>query len=1114
MNRSYGTLWTLRGDGRAADRSTRTLLLGVLVLLTVLGALSVLGPSGRQGSAVAPSRGTLATPHLLPAVSTQYGGDLTVPSGVNMTLGPSTGSLTYYEGGNITVASGGYLTVRNTTIVFVESVGNGGTVTGQLSHIYHLADQGTLVLVNSSITTFVPTLDPYPILTVTVTGVFQMTNGTLAFPGSITVNGSAANFWVSHTLIERNPAVSRIVTNASANGTGPAGPAFVNVARYGPTLLVLGGAQATFLASSLNDTFQDPLNGTTLPGVQPSGATPVAPNAVLGGTAPAPLVLPSPPNAPALLALAAAYPTVTSGSLAIVYNSTAAATSSNSRFAIGGSSWAFGTISFASASGAAVVHVPIPAAAIGAINQGGVTSYLSALSSGQVAVQFGTSSAPVTIHNVTVTFLAPWSYNVTVSGAGSTLTAADSTLDLNWNATPGMPGRVPYTPSASNKLILSGGAQAFLANVSVPSAAPIGYTHQSFVVPDASSSAVFYRWLNVPVRGENGIIVQGATVQADYAYSGASSYNATVTAANNLATADPALSQYVATWDKAAGVPAYGEVGPTGNASLLLASGNLSAASLPDGNFLGAYHVDVTANPGSQAISQWIYASVTPYPYHMQPRGPNATGPVQTPTVVFPTYRVIVSWTSPTLTSNAQPVTNDTVAIGENVTVLDTVRNTGTGTATDVFATLFWLSPSFPAASSPIQSLGSIAPGGSVQVKFNWLVLANLTYVIKDPNLNSTFAVDLNWQPGHMAATTNLSVHVVPAYISFSGTGLTGTLVPGSSYTFDSQVAYYGTGGAILNVTGRSTTGATFALVLGKSITQGSTPTVVSIETALPPGTYNVHASVYHAGRTVWYNATTPFTIASPPGSNTTPWYDQSFFGLPLWIWLAIVAAIVAGIGLFLLISVQKAKGKMVECGECGAMIPETALACPECGAEFESDRVRCSRCGSTIPGNSAVCPECAATLLGRAGEEKDDPERQGYADFVERFRTEGRKALGDSYSEGSFWDWWKRQSTYVPFGQWKMQQAQGSRVGMGAPRESTTPEAPRPRAPPARRPPPSSGTAPAAAPKPMAPKPAPPPEPVEEAPPAAAGLITCANCGKEIPSGYLVCPFCGAVTQ
>ena len=1091
-------------------------LLGLLLLITVLGALTVLG-AGRTIT-ITPSH--LASPsspaHPTPMATTQYGGDLTVPSGVNLTLGPATGRLTYYEGGNLTVAAGGTLNVRNTTIVFVEFIGNGGSVASQLSHIYHLLDAGTMVLTNSSITTLVTQIDPYPILTVTITGSFQMTNGALAFPGSITINGSSANLWLSHSTVGRNPAASALMGNASSNSSTPASKAFASDVAYAPVLSVIGGGQATFLTSLLNNSFRDPLNGSTLPGVPPSTASPSAGNAVLGGTAPAPLVLPAPANSTDALALAAAYPTVASGSLSISYNSTAASTTSNSRIVIGPNSWTFNPIHFGASSGTTTVEAPVPAAAVASINQGGVPAFLDALGSGQVAIAFGTASTPTTIHSVTLSFVAGWSFNLTVSGSGSTLTAADTTFDENWNATPGLPGALPYFPWHSNKIVLTGGARAFLANVSVPPAAPVSFAHQSFVVPDAASSAAFYRWLNVPVRGAQGIIVQGATVQAPYAYSGATSENATVSALNNLGTADPTLGAYVAAWDRAAGVANYGEVDAAGNASLLLASGQLTNASLPDGNFLGSYHVGVTANPGSQGITQWFYASLPAYPSEMQPTGPNATGPVPTSYVIFPQYRVSVIAGSPTFAIGATPVTNGSTAIGENLSVIENVQSTGTGTVSSFTATLLLSAAGKPPVQiGRPQLYGPLAPGASHPVRFDWIVNGSLVGYATGGVL-STFTVVINWSPGAGAASAAQSLTIYPPYIAFSTTGPSGTLTIGNSYLLHAFVSYAGNGSAQLNITARSSTGGFLQIASGRVISGGETNVSVLIESSAVPGTYTLYASVFHDGRTVHYNVTNAFIIPSTAPPTTTPWYDQSFLGLALWLWLVIAAAIAAGIVLFLFVSVQKAKGKVVECGECGAMIPETAAACPECGAEFESDRVRCSRCGSTIPGNSAVCPECAATLLGRAGEEKDDPERQGYADFVERFRAEGRKALGDSYSESAFWDWWKRQSTYVPFGQWKMQQAQGSRAGMSAPRETATKEetpppgrgAP-PRRPPAARPPPA-----AAPPRPATP----PPAAVEPAAPAAApadsGMITCSNCHKEIPATYLVCPFCGAVTQ
>jgi RNA polymerase subunit RPABC4/transcription elongation factor Spt4 len=228
---------------------------------------------------------------------------------------------------------------------------------------------------------------------------------------------------------------------------------------------------------------------------------------------------------------------------------------------------------------------------------------------------------------------------------------------------------------------------------------------------------------------------------------------------------------------------------------------------------------------------------------------------------------------------------------------------------------------------------------------------------------------------------------------------------------------------------------------------------------------------------------------------------------------------------LFLVVIPRQARGKLVECGECGELIPADALVCPKCGAEFESDLVRCSRCSATIPANSEYCPECSAQLLGKPGAEASDPERQAYADFVERFRGDAKRELGDNYSESAFWDWWKRQPTYVPYSQWRMQQGQGaSRAGMTAPPAAAA-EAPMATPPPQ---PPKGGaggtmaasgalapaaTAPSAPPMARTAAPA-PAAPAAAAAPAGSGLKPCPNCGKEVPPEYLVCPFCGAVTQ
>ena len=289
-----------------------------------------------------------------------------------------------------------------------------------------------------------------------------------------------------------------------------------------------------------------------------------------------------------------------------------------------------------------------------------------------------------------------------------------------------------------------------------------------------------------------------------------------------------------------------------------------------------------------------------------------------------------------------------------------------------------------------------------------------------------------------------------------------------------------------------------------------------------PSGSYEVMVSATAGRYTGHANYTSALSVGSAPTSSG--FFNEKIVGLPLWILFVIIGIVIVAIVMLMVVLPRMSRGKLVECGECGELIPESATQCPKCGAEFESELVRCSRCGSTIPANSKVCPECAAQLLGNPGDTENDPERQGYEDFVERYRLAAKKDLGDNFSEGAFWDWWKRQVTYLSFSQWRLQQSQGPRSGTSAPPADNrgnepevnmvppalsgsrapgqvsapptgTPATAAAGAPPRYTPPAGSGPAPASA----------PPASYAAAPPATAapptqGMRPCSSCAKEIP--------------
>jgi RNA polymerase subunit RPABC4/transcription elongation factor Spt4 len=369
--------------------------------------------------------------------------------------------------------------------------------------------------------------------------------------------------------------------------------------------------------------------------------------------------------------------------------------------------------------------------------------------------------------------------------------------------------------------------------------------------------------------------------------------------------------------------------------------------------------------------------------------------------------------------------------------------------------------------------------------------------------------------------------------------GMAGTInVVSGVYTVSGKVSFNGSEPVLVNVTAIPSGGQPPILIAQNGdVTGGSFSfAYFQLSQILGPGTYTLSITGYFNGATS-PPIVSPSTVTVPGSSASAPGIlFQKFLGLPLWMLLGIVAAVIAILlALFLVVIPRQARGKLVECGECGELIPADALICPKCGAEFEADLVRCSRCSATIPANSEFCPECSAQLLGKPGAEANDPERQGYTDFVERFRADAKRELGDNYSEGAFWDWWKRQPTYVPYSQWRMQQGQGaSRAGMSAPPAASAAAAPTTMPPPVTPPAARGGTGGGAtmmaggAPTMYAPSPsisagermagtssgASPATSAGPAPPGVSGLKPCPNCGKEVPPEYLVCPFCGAVTQ
>jgi predicted RNA-binding Zn-ribbon protein involved in translation (DUF1610 family) len=532
-------------------------------------------------------------------------------------------------------------------------------------------------------------------------------------------------------------------------------------------------------------------------------------------------------------------------------------------------------------------------------------------------------------------------------------------------------------------------------------------------------------------------------------------------------------------------------------------------------------NVTCTCNSVVRAEVQWAY----PFPV----TNPPASLSFSASSLPIPT----VDYTSITFTNVTQlvsgpsgfaPSTGSPVPIGDvlayNVTL---VNSGGPGSLANLTLSLGNYTAQPLVLATEGVGVGGVFPAHStIQATIAWHVSPNV--ILSHTGLR-TFYLTSGWtNAGRVSSLTlPITATIDPAVLSFTGMRFTpfSTNTGGSgSYTFSGGTLHFnGTGFAVVDVflsnpldPAQNFSVGSGLVANGSSLAGTVTFSTSSFGQPIPPGQYSLVVRASFNGGERFYVFPAGVVTLTSAAAPAKPFYEQ-----PLYLILIVVAAVVVVVAALLYLR-RSGQGQLVECGECGELIPAKATVCPKCGAEFEPEVVRCSRCASTIPANSYVCPECSALLLGTEGQPtSEDDQRKSYAEFIERYRAEGRKELGENYNEGSFWDWWKRQGTYQSYSAWKLQQTQGTRSGMSAPAAERTSESESAQ-PPSQGPPP-----PGVGPTGMAPgggsPPAPPATPPVGAPlagpaPSQAATRHCPSCGREINSDFLVCPFCGAVTR
>ncbi|MEM0160405.1 MAG: zinc ribbon domain-containing protein [Thermoplasmata archaeon] len=179
-------------------------------------------------------------------------------------------------------------------------------------------------------------------------------------------------------------------------------------------------------------------------------------------------------------------------------------------------------------------------------------------------------------------------------------------------------------------------------------------------------------------------------------------------------------------------------------------------------------------------------------------------------------------------------------------------------------------------------------------------------------------------------------------------------------------------------------------------------------------GTYPLLVKYSYAGVTSSYIQTALITVKSPP--LVIPWL------------LIIIIVIIAAVGAFLgytYYSYKKVEKNVMVCGNCGAVIKADAEKCPVCGVVFEKDKVKCSECGEWIKVDDKYCPNCGALFI-----KKEEPEyehlsamKQKYDAYVQRFKDEAKRDLGEKYTPEEFTKWWQAKNEYISFETWLKQQ-------------------------------------------------------------------------------------------
>ena len=595
-------------------------------------------------------------------------------------------------------------------------------------------------------------------------------------------------------------------------------------------------------------------------------------------------------------------------------------------------------------------------------------------------------------------------FNLTVSGS-STVYAYDSYLSVDYSNVVGI----------HNEFHVDGTSTAYLYNVTIDRAQDPIYSSNwtAAFVPAPGGAVNLFRWLDATVLDRTAFAVAGTGI-----WSSSSPTGATAQYPDNGASSIPSSRTLWYLGRSASGLNAWNRTDSTGRARIPLYTDQITAATLPNGQSFGNFREVLTyaAATVTDGVSFNAYPAVS------------VADNNHWATYTFNTVQVR---TGPDLELRQTDYSStQNVIQSQPFTVIAKIYNRGQTDASAVSIAAY-LNGNRSSEVARVNGL-TIVTGGSVNQTLNVAAInqvgAQTLMLVVDP-LN-TIDEGGAAQENNNFANVTLNVAPPPAgYVAIQNPGSGQSVEPGSQLVVTGYVKATGSDAAIvgisLTIELRSGT-AVVATNQSASGDQGLFVGMIMVPAGTQDGSYSVvvtptAGSIQPSTQTISVRKNVPFLNQTVP-----------ILGLPYWLFFIILAAAAAAvIGVTLYWKIY-GLGKMVECGECGAFIPEDATSCPKCGVEFEKDMAKCSNCQAWIPVDVKQCPECGVEFATGQVEMADYQEkmRLQYDEVVTKFKEEASRQLGRALSDREFQEWWRKQPTFVTFEDWLREEEEMRKMG------------------------------------------------------------------------------------